>query len=43
MGREVDTYLTFVRHCTELVEVNEQICQLRPAREEADTPKLKQF
>lgn len=43
VGREVDTYRTFVRHCTELVEVNEQICQLRPVREVADTRELAQW
>ena len=43
VGREVDTYRTFVRHCTELVEVNEQICQLRPVREVADTRELTQL
>ena len=43
VGREVDTYRTFVRHCTELVEVNEQICQLRPVREVADTRELAQL
>jgi len=39
----VDTYRTFVRHSTELVEVNEQICQLRPVREVADTRELTQL
>jgi hypothetical protein len=43
VGREVDTYRTFVRHSTELVEVNEQICQLRPVREVAETRELTQL
>lgn len=32
VGQEVETYRAFVRLCAELVEVNEQICQLRPVR-----------
>ena len=43
VGREVDTYRTFVRLCGELVEVNEQLCQLRPVRELADTRELTQL
>ena len=43
VGREVDTYRTFVRLCGELVEVNEQLCQLRPAREVANPRELTQL
>ena len=43
VGREVDTYRTFVRLCTELVAVNEQICQRRPVREVADAHALAQL
>ena len=32
VGQEVEAYRAFVRLCAELVEVNEQICQLRPVR-----------
>lgn len=42
VGREVDTYRTFVRLCGELVAVNEQLCQLRPVREVADPRELAQ-
>lgn len=42
VGREVDTYRAFVRLCTELVVVNEQICQRRPVRVVADVPALAQ-
>ncbi len=42
VGREVDTYRTFVRLCTELVAVNEQICQHRPVRVVADAHALAQ-
>jgi len=39
VAREVETYRTFTRLCGELVAVNEQICDRRPARavEEATT------
>ena len=43
VGREVDTYRTFVRLCGELVEVNEQLCQLRPVREVTDARELTQL
>ena len=33
MGREVDAYRRFVELCQELVEVTEQICDLRPVEE----------
>ncbi len=36
VGREVETYRAFVRLCAELVEVNEQMCQLRPVRAVGD-------
>lgn len=32
VGTEVETYRTFLRLCSELVEVNERICDLRPVR-----------
>lgn len=32
VGHEVETYRTFGRLCAALVEVNEQICALRPVR-----------
>ena len=43
VGREVDAYRTFVRLCTELVEVNEQLCQLRPVRAVASARELTQL
>jgi len=43
VGREVDTYRTFVRLCAELVAVNEQLCQLRPVREVVDARELTQL
>ncbi len=43
VGREVTAYRTFVRLCGELVEVNEQLCQLRPVREVADARELTQL
>lgn len=43
VGREVDTYRIFVRLCGELVEVNEQLCQLRPVREVTDARELTQL
>jgi hypothetical protein len=42
VGREVDTYRTFVRLCAELVAVNEQICQHRPVRGVANAHALAQ-
>ena len=42
VGREVETYRTFVRLCTQLVTVNEQICQLRPVRVVAEADALAQ-
>ncbi len=36
VGNEVETYRAFGRLCAELVEVNEQICQLRPVRAVAE-------
>ena len=38
--REVAAYRTFVRVCAELVEVNEQICDLRPVRDLAEVREL---
>lgn len=43
VGREVDTYRTFVRLCGELVETNEQLCELRPVQEVADARALTQL
>lgn len=43
VGREVDTYRSFVRFCVELVEVNEQLCQRRPVREVVDARALAQL
>lgn len=40
VGTEVETYRNFVRLCTELVEVNERICDLRPVRVVAEAPAL---
>lgn len=34
--KEADNYQRFVRLCKELVEVNEQICELRPVKEIQD-------
>lgn len=34
--KEADNYQRFVRLCKELVEVNEQICELRPVKEIKD-------
>ena len=34
--KEAENYRRFVALCTELVEVNEQICELRPVREVKD-------
>jgi hypothetical protein len=40
VAREVDTYRTFVRLCAELVAVNEQLCDRRPAPVLEDSPTL---
>ena len=40
VGNEVETYRAFGRLCAELVEVNEQICQLRPVRPVAEATEL---
>jgi len=42
VAREVDTYRTFVRLCAELVAVNEQLCDRRPAPALEDSPTLEQ-
>jgi hypothetical protein len=36
----VDTYRAFVRLCTELVAVNEALCERRPMRAVGDAPAL---
>ncbi len=41
--KEVERYREFDRLCQELVMVNEQICQLRPARILADEDELEQL
>ena len=38
--KEVERYRSFVRLCQEMVEVNAQICQLRPARTITDEDEL---
>lgn len=43
VGQEVETYRAFVRLCAELVEVNEQICQLRPVRPVAAATELEEL
>lgn len=43
VAREVDTYRTFVRLCAELVAVNEQLCDRRPAPALEDSPTLEQL
>ncbi len=43
VGTEVETYRAFVRLCAELVEVNEQICQLRPVRPVAEGSELEEL
>jgi hypothetical protein len=43
VAREVDTYRTFVRLCTELVAVNERLCDRRPAPPVQDTSSLEQL
>lgn len=41
--REVERYRSFVRLCQQVVEVNDQICQLRPVRTIQDENELEQF
>jgi len=41
--KEVERYRAFVRLSEELVEVNDQICQLRPARIIDDESELEQL
>ena len=41
--REVERYRAFVRLCQQVVEVNDQICQLRPVRTLADENELEQL
>jgi hypothetical protein len=41
--KEVERYRSFVRLCQELVEVNAQICQLRPARTITDEDELEEL
>ena len=41
--QEVESYQRFTVLCRQLVEVNEQICQLRPVREVADVGALEQL
>ena len=43
VGREVAAYRTFVRLCAELVAVNEQICDRRPAQVVEDATALAQL
>ena len=43
VGREVATYRTFLRLCAELVAVNEQICDRRPAQVVEDATALAQL
>lgn len=43
VGQEVETYRAFVRLSAELVEVNEQICQLRPVRPVAEASELEEL
>ena len=43
VAQELETYDRFVRLCGELVEVNEQICQLRPVRAVEDEAELAQL
>lgn len=40
VANEVDTYRAFVRLCTELVAVNEALCERRPVRAVADPQAL---
>src|SRR6202521_294688 len=41
--KEVERYRSFVRLCQELVEVNAQICQFRPARTITDEEELEEL
>ena len=41
--KEVERYRSFVRLCQEMVEVNAQICQLRPARTITDEDELEEL
>jgi hypothetical protein len=41
--QEVERYRSFVRLCQELVEVNDQICQLRPIRAIPDATELEEL
>ena len=41
--KEVERYRSFVRLCRELVEVNDQICRLRPVRTIDDENELEQL
>jgi hypothetical protein len=41
--QEVETYHRFTALCRQLVEVNEQICQLRPVPEVDDSEALEQL
>ena len=43
VAQELETYDRFVRLCGELLEVNEQICQLRPVRAVEDEAELAQL
>lgn len=43
VGHEVETYRAFVRLCTELVALNEQICELRPVRAVGDAREREQL
>ncbi len=43
VAQELETYDRFVGLCGELVEVNEQICQLRPAPEAGSEKELEQL
>ena len=40
---EIQSYRRFVELCGELVQVNEQICRLRPVPEVSDEPELRQL
>jgi len=43
VGKEVERYHSFIRLCRELVEVNDQICRLRPVRSIEDENELEQL
>jgi len=43
VAREVETYRTFLRLCAELVAVNEQLCDRRPAPAVEDASTLEQL